>query len=104
MTNTDTLRRAAAAIRDDGLTDDPFMRAVAVWFDAEAEAHVHVPGSDRTRSLYDMPGMDTAPAVRAARAFLFGKKGEGGPPLGPLTVADVVKAMRNLAHKKGDPA
>lgn len=82
--SAETLRGAAASIRADhepwhasgefcdhpSCENDRFMQAVADWLDAEAESHIHVPGSDRTRAVYDMPGMDTAPAVRVARAYL----------------------------------
>lgn len=44
--------------------------AAADLLDAMAEAHIHVPGSDREKSLYDMPGMDASPQVRFARAYL----------------------------------
>lgn len=45
--------------------------AMADWWLAEAEAHFHI-GGDEYRYVYDMPGMDQSPAVRAAEAYLAG--------------------------------
>lgn len=76
----DVLREAASKLRADATVEygrghiswreTQFKLAVARWLDAESQAHIHVPGSDRPKSAYDMPGMDTSPAVAAARAYL----------------------------------
>lgn len=42
--------------------------AVADWLEREAGAHVHF--IDREISVFDLPGMDDAPALRVARAYL----------------------------------
>lgn len=50
-----------------------FRDALADWWLAEADAHFHI-GDDAgtTKFVYEMPGMEQTPAVRAARAYLDG--------------------------------
>lgn len=50
--------------------------ALADWWLAESEAHFHAGDFDgTTRFIYDMPGMDETPAVRAAAAYLASEGG-----------------------------
>ena len=49
--------------------------ALADWWLAESEAHFHIGNDgDDARYVYDMPGMEDAPAVRSARAYLEGHR------------------------------
>lgn len=74
------LREAAAEIRLEWSGDrggawhrtQAFHLAVADWLEVEAQAHIHLPGSDRPKSLYDQPIMANSPAMRVADAYLAG--------------------------------
>lgn len=46
--------------------------AVADLLDAMSEAHIHIPGSDSEKLVYDMPGMENSPAMKVADAYLGG--------------------------------
>jgi hypothetical protein len=78
--SSELLREAAALMRKEqdveeclghiSLREYNTWLAVADLLDAMAEAHIHIPGSDREKPVYDMPGMDNSPAALVARAYL----------------------------------
>lgn len=74
MSAKETLEAAAREARTNSFNGaNRLLDALAdCWF-AEAESHFHIGDDvDSVRFVYEMPGMEDAPHVRAARAYLDG--------------------------------
>lgn len=75
MSARETLTEASALARRCSYNGgNKLVDALADWWRAEAESHFHIgDDEDSTRYVYDLPGMEHTPAVRAARAYLAGE-------------------------------
>lgn len=72
-TNVEVLLDASREARLDSFNGMNELRdALADWWQAESDAHFH-DSEGKQFLIYNMPGMENAPAVRAARAYLEGQ-------------------------------